>query len=499
MDLNIVKRLPKTAINACLFVFLFEDGRLKGQSRKLNTENNDLIKNLYTSKDFQGRADQTLLLHAPAGTCCERVLLIGVGNRSNADADAWFKACSAASELLRTTPTSAVLSDCLDVVSITGMSQAQMTMILTREVECAQYKFTLHPSQEPIAAHTTVESISLSCDTSQMTAVKLAAQQGVSTANGMTMARNLGNLAPNICTPTYLADQAKAFCDRFDNFTAEILDEDMMSELGMGALLSVSTGSGQPAKLIVMRYQGKKRAGSPVVLVGKGVTFDTGGISIKPSESMDEMKFDMCGAASVFGVMQTVGELQPELNVIGVVAAAENMPDGYATRPGDVVTSMSGKTIEILNTDAEGRLVLCDALTFVHRYKPAVVIDIATLTGAAVVALGHHRSAVFGNDQATIDALYEAGVASNDLTWPMPMGSDYQAQLDSNFADLANIGGRAAGAVTAACFLSEFAQELRWAHLDIAGVAWKSGKQKGATGRPVPLLIQYLLPEPAAT
>jgi len=490
MKPTIANRLPKSVNNACQLMFLFNDGRLTGQIRKFDSENNGLVKHLLSSDDFTAENAQTLLLHGLPGALCTRVLLVGLGSRKNADASSWRSACKAAALAVSKTPSSAVVSDCLSNIDIDSLDAVTMAEHLLCELTNANYRFTLHSTTPSTSS---LDAVYLSCERSIVEIAQQAANLGVATANGMSLARDLGNLAPNICTPGYLAEQAVKLSEQFNHFTTEIVDEDAMHALGMGALLSVSSGSEQPGKLIVMNYQGKKRAGSPIVLVGKGVTFDTGGISIKSSEGMDEMKFDMCGAASVFGVMRSLGQLQPELNVIGVVAAAENMPDGRATRPGDVVTSMSGKTIEILNTDAEGRLVLCDALTYVHRFKPSVVVDIATLTGAAVMALGHHRSAVFGNHQGTIDALFAAGDASGDLTWPMPLGSDYMAQLDSNFADLANIGGRAAGAVTAACFLSCFAEELNWAHLDIAGVAWNSGKEKGATGRPVPLLLKFIV------
>lgn len=489
MELNITNRLPKTATNACQLIFLYQDGKLKGQSRKINTGNDGLIKKLYESKDFLGKTGETLLLHGVGNY--QRVLLAGLGDRSEADAHSWKKACIAAATTLCKTPSSSVLSDCLSTTTMNGLKLSQAAEILVTELVNANYAFTLHARQEP---HTIspLKSISLSCERSDVTAIEASTTLALATGNGMALAKDLGNLAPNICTPDYLAGQAKDLADHCEQLSVDILDENAMHELGMGALLAVSAGSEEEARLIVMNYQGKKRAGSPVVLIGKGVTFDTGGISIKSSDGMDEMKYDMCGAASVFGVMQALAEWQPDINVIGVVAAAENMPDGRATRPGDVITTLSGKTVEILNTDAEGRLVLCDAITYVQRFKPAAVIDIATLTGAAVTALGHHMSAVFGNHQSTIDALFKAGQETGDQTWPMPMGPDYQEQLKSNFADLANIGGRPAGAITAACFLASFAQDMNWAHLDIAGVAWNSGKQKGATGRPVPLLLKYI-------
>ena len=309
----------------------------------------------------------------------------------------------------------------------------------------------------------------------------------------MSLAKELGNLPGNVCTPTYLAEQAIKLGQQYDAVTTTILDEDKMAELGMGSLLSVSRGSRQPAKLITMNYQCAGDA-KPVVLVGKGLTFDAGGISLKPAAGMDEMKYDMCGSASVFGTISAIAELNLPINVVGVVPSSENMPDGDANKPGDIVISMAGKTIEILNTDAEGRLILCDALTYSERFNPEVVIDIATLTGAIIVALGSKTTGLMSNNQDLADDLLQAGRDSNDKAWQLPLWDEYQEQLDSNFADIANIGGKEAGSVTAACFLSRFTEKYTWAHLDIAGTAWKSGgKAKGATGRPVPMLVQYLL------
>lgn len=308
---------------------------------------------------------------------------------------------------------------------------------------------------------------------------------------GINTARFLGDLPGNICTPTYLATHAKKLAG--GKLSVNVLEENQAARLGMGAFLSVAAGSEQPAKFIVMQYRGASASTPPTVLVGKGITFDTGGISIKPGPAMDEMKFDMCGAASVLGVMKTLQLVQPRINVVGLIAATENMPSGRATKPGDVVTSMSGQTIEILNTDAEGRLVLCDALTYAERFKPRTVIDIATLTGACVIALGNHASGLYANDQVLADELLAAGTAAQDRAWQLPLWDDYQKALDSNFADMANIGGREGGSITAACFLSRYTKAYKWAHLDIAGTAWLGGGGKGATGRPVGLLLQYLL------
>jgi len=308
----------------------------------------------------------------------------------------------------------------------------------------------------------------------------------------MKLAKDLGNLPGNICTPTYLADQAKTLA-KAHKLKATILEEKDMRKLGMHSLLSVTRGSRQPAKLITLEYHGGNKKQKPVVLVGKGITFDSGGISLKPGAEMDEMKYDMCGAASVLGTMQAIAEMGLKLNVVAVIPSCENMPDGAASKPGDIVKSMSGQTIEILNTDAEGRLILCDALTYVARFEPDTVVDIATLTGACVIALGHVASGLYSNEDKLAKELLDAGDYSYDRAWHMPLWDDYQQLLDSNFADMQNIGGRAGGSITAACFLSRFAKDYRWAHLDIAGTAWKSGKEKGATGRPVPLLTQYLI------
>lgn len=322
--------------------------------------------------------------------------------------------------------------------------------------------------------------------------LKAAVEQGVAMVEGMNLAKDLGNLPPNVCTPTYLGKTAQGLSKKA-GLKVEVLGRKQIEALGMGSFLSVAKGSDTPPQFIVMRHQGGKAGEAPIVLVGKGITFDTGGISLKPGEAMDEMKYDMCGAASVIGTMYSVSLMKLKKNVIGVIPTCENMPSGQATRPGDIVKSMSGQTIEILNTDAEGRLILCDALTYVERFKPAAVIDVATLTGACVIALGHVHSGLFSEDEGLVSELTKAGHASLDTVWRLPLDAAYHEQLKSNFADVANIGGRPAGSVTAACFLSRFTEKYKWAHLDIAGTAWKSGAAKGSTGRPVPLLVNFLL------
>lgn len=350
-----------------------------------------------------------------------------------------------------------------------------------------QYSTTKNKDLKPF----NLKRLTLHSETKLGSAWKSGLELGKAAAEGKNAARELGNLPANYCTPTHLAEQALALSS--DSMSVKVLDTKQIKKLGMGAFLSVAAGSDEPPKFIIMEYKGAAASTKPTVLVGKGITFDTGGISLKPGQAMDEMKYDMCGAASVMGVMTTLSILQPKINVVGVIAATENMPSGKATKPGDVVTSMSGQTIEILNTDAEGRLVLCDALTYVERYKPKQVIDMATLTGACIVALGNLTNGLFANNQELADKLLQAGASADDKIWQLPIWDDYKKSLDSNFADMANIGGREAGAITAACFLSKYTEKYPWAHLDIAGTAWTSGANKGATGRPVGLLLEFLL------
>jgi leucyl aminopeptidase len=326
----------------------------------------------------------------------------------------------------------------------------------------------------------------------ELPSAEAALAEGLAIAAGMELAKDLGNLPGNICTPSYLADQATEI-SKSHGLAVDILDRADMEKLGMNTLLSVARGSHEPPKFIVLRHTGGAAGAKPVVLVGKGITFDSGGISLKPGAEMDEMKYDMCGAASVLGTLKAAALMKLPLNVIGVIPSTENMPGGAATKPGDVITSMSGQTVEILNTDAEGRLILCDALTYVERFGPECVVDIATLTGACVIALGHVATGLLANNEGLAKELLDAGQDSYDRVWQMPLWDDYQEQLKSNFADMANIGGRPAGTITAACFLARFTEKYHWAHLDIAGTAWRSGKEKGATGRPVPLLAHFLM------
>jgi len=448
------------------------------------------LRRVLAQGDLSGNAGSTLLLRAVQGLAAERVLLVGLGPRGECGETAFREAVRGAAGALRELgATDAVV--CLTEPKVAERPLAWKVRQTVLGFRDAFYRFDeLKTQKKPPAP--ALASVTIALSGGALVEAQRAMEEAVATADGTALARTLGNLPPNLCTPIRLAEEARKLARQF-KLGLQVLERRDMERLGMGAMLAVTKGSHQPPKLIVLRYAGAAKSRKPIVLVGKGITFDTGGISLKPAAEMDEMKFDMSGAASVLGTVRALAGMKAPVNVIGVVPACENMPGGNATKPGDVVTSLSGQTIEILNTDAEGRLILCDALTYVQRYQPDVVIDIATLTGACVVALGHVATGLFANDQRLADAIREAGDDAWDRVWQLPLWEDYQEQLKSNFSDMANIGGRPAGSVTAACFLSRFAKELRWAHLDIAGTAWKSGREKGSTGRPVPLLVRYAL------
>lgn len=485
-----VKQLnPIKQASDCLILPCFEKAEMPESTQAVDQATQGEIKRILTREKFQGKAGQSLLLLSVSGIAAERVLLVGFGAKK-ITADNFRKSIGKIADQIKSLPCKDV-SLILDGLQVENQSAEWMSRYITEQLGLLTYtsdSLKSKKSETPFA----LKKVQLSVDKAQITAAEKGSKTGSGIARGVNLARYLGDLPGNICTPSYLADTAKELAGK-NRLKLTVLEEKDMKALGMGSLLSVSAGSDQPAKLIVMEYKGGDKKSAPFALVGKGITFDTGGISLKPGPGMDEMKFDMCGAASVLGVMQTLLELQLPINVVGVIAASENMPNGKATKPGDIVTSMSGQTIEILNTDAEGRLVLCDALTYTEKFKPKTVIDIATLTGACVIALGNHASGLFANDDNLSQALVKAGQESHDRVWPMPLWDDYQKQLDSNFADIANIGGKEGGSITAACFLSRFTKNMKWAHLDIAGTAWKSGSAKGATGRPVGLLVQYLL------
>ena len=457
---------------------------------ELNDKTSGAIESLITNNDLKSKVGSCVTLPLVDGIKAKRVIVVQLGPRTEFNQAQFNKAMSgAASQLTTGNPATATV-----FISDIEVPERSLSWVARRVVEIfSLHLYTFDQLKKDAEKAKKQWQVQIAVDSrSDLAEARDGANMGQAIAEGVNFSRDLGNLPGNICTPTYLANSAKEL-ESYDQLSVEVLEEEEMAELGMNSLLSVSRGSREPAKLIIMNYTGDPSGSAPIALVGKGLTFDAGGISIKPAKSMDEMKFDMCGAAGVIGAMQAIAQLQLPVNVIGAVASSENLPDGAANKPGDIVKSMAGLTIEILNTDAEGRLILCDALTYIGRYKPQTVIDAATLTGACVVALGKHCAGLFSNNDDLAAEIIKAGEMSDDRAWHMPLWEEYQAQLKSNFADMANIGGSDAGAVTAACFLARFTEEYRWAHLDIAGVAWHSGGNKGSTGRPVGLFVQYVL------
>ena len=433
--------------------------------------------------DYALKAGQMAWATDVAGVKAARVVFV---HAADASTGAFRKAVAAGLVLLKSGGTRHL------AVATAGAASpdAAIAESLVATVHDATYLYRATKPSAPEASR--LARVSLICAKAQEAAVGQGLERGAAIAEGVTLARECANRPGNHCTPSYLAAEAMKLA-KAKGVKVEVLERKDVAKLGMGSFLAVAQGSDEPLKFIVLRYQGAPKTQAPVVLVGKGITFDTGGISLKPGAEMDEMKYDMGGAASVLGTIRSLSLLQPRLNVVGIIPACENMPSGRAVKPGDVVKSLSGQTIEILNTDAEGRLILCDALTYAERFKPAAVVDIATLTGACVIALGHHRSGLFSADDELAKELLAAGDVGHDPAWRMPVDDEYEEGLKSRYADVANIAGRAGGAITAAMFLKRFAGKYRWAHLDIAGTAWKSGANKGATGRPVPLLTHFLL------
>jgi len=481
-----------------LILGVYHKRKLGSLASEIDKASKGHLRAVLSSGDMDGKAGTTLVLHRVPGVKARRVVLVGCGKRGDFDLRALRKASEAGAKALRQGGVGSAVSGLLDL-DIKGVSLAERARAAVEASSAALYRFDEYRTREDDDAPS-LESIEFNVSSrSDAEKAKEGIAQASGIAAGVRFTRDLANQPANVCTPSYLADQAQALAREFDSIETTVLDEQELERHKMGGILAVSRGSRQSAYLVTMEYRGGRKDDKPLVLVGKGVTFDTGGISIKPAQTMDEMKYDMGGAASVFGVMRACAEMGVAANVIGVVPTVENMPDGNAYRPGDILTTMSGQTVEVLNTDAEGRLILADALTWVERYEPHTVIDIATLTGACIIALGAHASALLTKNDALAKQLQNAGDASGDRCWRLPLWDDYQEQLKSPFADMANVGGRAAGTVTAACFLSRFTGDYRrWAHLDIAGTAWVSGNNKCATGRPVPLLMQYLLDQHVA-
>ncbi|MEO8400812.1 MAG: leucyl aminopeptidase [Gammaproteobacteria bacterium] len=476
----------------CLVVGIHENHELTANAEKLNKASRAYLAQLLKKGEIQGKIGQFLFLYQVPHVSAERVLLVGCGEKKDLSARDFRRIMGCATKALGTTKITKALI-CLTDLTV---MQHDLAWKIKQTVEvCLEslYQFNSlksaksdHPSLKQIDLFTTGKVNLKSCEE--------AIKQGLAIAKGVEFTKNLANLPSNICTPSYLASEAKSLAKKYKTIQTKVLEEADMKKLGMGAFLAVTKGSKEAAKLVCIEYKGTQKKQAPIALVGKGITFDTGGLSLKPADSMVGMKYDMCGAATVLGTIQTAAELKLPIHIIGILAAAENMPGGSATKPEDIVTSLSGQTIEIMNTDAEGRLVLCDALTYVERYKPSVVIDIATLTGAVVIALGHHATGLVSNYQPLADELLAAGIKSHDRAWQLPLWEEYQDQLKSPFADMSNVGGRSGGVITSSCFLSRFTKKFHWAHLDVAGTAaMMMGNDRFATGRPVPMLVQFLL------
>lgn len=490
MKYQVIGSAPQSTSCDCIVVGVSPDG-LSTTAKQLNKASKGALQQAFKQGDIKGNAGESLYLYGLNGIKAKRVMLLGCGKSTKRDGKTWTKAIDTACQQLNKGGSKSACFYLQDI-KIKGRKpdwqlQEAARAMSNAEYHCGEMKSTFKKPGTPLS-HVKFFA------TDNASAARKALATGKAVGEGMALTRRLGDLPANVATPGFLAREARALARGNADLRVKVLNETQMEKLGMGSLLSVSAGSDEPAKMIILEYNGGKKSEAPVALVGKGVTFDTGGISLKPGAAMDEMKYDMCGAGSVLGTFKAITAMKLPINVVGIIPATENMPNGHATKPGDIVTSMSGQTIEVLNTDAEGRLILCDALTYVQKYKPSAVVDIATLTGAVIIALGHHTSGVMGNDDKLTKEILTASQHAQDAAWELPMGEEYQRQLDSNFADIANIGGRGAGTITAACFLSRFTEDVSWAHIDIAGTAWTSGgKAKGASGRPVPLLTQFLL------
>ena len=485
--------------SSCILVSIDDKGKLSSAAESIDKVSEQYLTDIFDSGDFNGKTGETLLLIKVPGITAQRLILVGSGKTADGiTAKNYIKIADAAATAIKK---SGALQAALFLqdIPVTGKDNAWKAEQVAIACENSLYSFDQtksKPEHEAEDYSDAIENILWACQAEDSETAQASLGKGQAIARGITVAKDLGNMPANICTPTYLAEQAQTLADETGLIETTIIDEVELEAMGAGAFVSVSKGSSESGKFIIMKYQGAADANeAPHMILGKGITFDTGGISLKPGAGMDEMKYDMCGAASVLGAMTALTELKPNINIIGMITTAENMPAGNASKPGDVVTTLSGKTVEILNTDAEGRLVLCDALTYaIDNLKPASIVDIATLTGACMMALGNVNSGLFTEDESLATQLQQAAIDSHDKVRRLPLEDDYQEQLDSNFADIANIGGRLAGSTTAACFLARFTEGQSWAHLDIAGTAWHSGgKNKGSTGRPVPLLVNYLL------
>jgi len=493
----IVDTKARTA-TGCAIVGVYENGDLGEAAQQVDGQVGGAIRKLHAGGDFAGKLGDSFLLVRPAGARATRVLLIGLGSRANFTRKSYRKSVQTAAQALAKTgtPDAVVFLALEEQLDLDATYRAR---IVAEAFSVQAYKIPdlkTAPKPKPARLHTVSVAVA---DAKSARAAERGLEVGAAVGSGLRLSRDLANLPPNVATPTYLGAQAAKIGKQWPRLKVKLFGEREIKALKMGAFLAVSQGSAEPPRLIVCEYQGAAKGVAPICLVGKGITFDSGGISLKDPPGMDEMKFDMSGAATVLGTLRAIVELGLAVNVVVIIASCENMPSGTAVKPADIVTTMSGQTVEVLNTDAEGRLVLCDALTYSRRYKPAAIIDVATLTGACVIALGNHFTGLMSNNEALASELESAGVRADDRAWRLPVGEEYAEQLKSNFADLANIGGREGGACTAASFLWKFVSGMNWAHLDIAGTAWLSGAHKGSTGRPVSLLVDFLLQRAQAT
>jgi len=491
LEFTLNQDAPTSAAADCVVVGAYADGSLTAAAQALDAASDGRLKALVERGDVSGKTGRTALLHDLPGVAAPRVLVVGLGEKDKFGTAQYLKAVGDAARALKTGPVASALFT-LSGEPVKDRDQAWniRQAAIAAAHACYRYTATLG-SKSKRREESGLKSFAIQAvDGGGDDATALA--QGKAIAAGVAFARELGNLPPNICNPAYLAEQAREFASRFEKAECEVLDEARMRELGMGSLLAVAQGSANPPKLVVLKWSNGGDA-KPYVLVGKGITFDTGGINLKTQGGIEEMKYDMCGAATVMGTFVSAVGMQLPINLVVIVPAVENMPDGNSYRPSDVITSMSGKTIEVGNTDAEGRLILCDALTYAERFEPQALLDVATLTGACVIALGKYATGLMSKHDDLSDELLAAGETTFDRAWRLPLWDEYQSLLESSFADVYNIGGRWAGAITAGCFLARFTEKQRWAHLDIAGVANDEGKRGMATGRPVGLLSQWLI------
>lgn len=477
---------------SCIIVGVYEKGKLGVGAADIDKSSKGFIGKQVKAGDISGKPGSCRIYADIAGVQGKRVMVIGLGKSDEFGVSEFRTAIATAATQFKDSKITDIVSY-LSLENIDDRNAYYLARYTVESIGDSCYTFTEMKSKKNRGNAVALKKIGVAvARRSDRQKADLGANHGHAIVEGMTLAKDLGNLPPNVCTPSHLARAAQKIARNTAGLSTKVLNEVDIKRLGMHSFLSVTSGTVEPAKLIVMQYKGAGKA-KPIVLVGKGITFDAGGISLKPGPGMDEMKFDMCGAASVIATMSVISKLKPAVNLTVIVPACENLPSGTATRPGDIIKSMSGLTIEVLNTDAEGRLILCDALTYARRLKPAVLVDVATLTGACVVALGHHRTAVMSHSDELAGELTGAGFAADDQAWRLPLAKEYEKQLRSNFADFANVGGRDGGAITAGCFLAKFTKDMHWAHLDIAGTAWKSGARKGSTGRPVPLLTEFIL------